>query len=251
MTLTPGDEIVPPKRTSQPLRPRARLLRAFGDELISSESVALTELVKNSYDADATGVLIRFVAPLEVGAGRIEVIDNGHGMTLDTIQTTWMEPGTLNRKRNKRSEGLGRRVLGEKDEHDAHPNEARPGENATEWPPEPPCRNRGHDEQRQGDGQACPNLPQKTGDLRVSHEARPEVVVQPRQNGRDDREENQKSDGATQRTSSDNSSTSIVGSRSAASLATLIYETRSSQATPTPASRPKKCASKDVPLRAG
>lgn len=114
MTLTPGDEIVPPKRTSQPLRPRARLLRAFGDELISSESVALTELVKNSYDADATGVLIRFVAPLEVGAGRIEVIDNGHGMTLDTIQTTWMEPGTLNRKRNKRSEGLGRRVLGEK-----------------------------------------------------------------------------------------------------------------------------------------
>jgi len=114
VTLTPGDEIVPPKRTSQPLRPRARLLRAFGDELISSESVALTELVKNSYDADATGVLIRFVAPLEVGAGRIEVIDNGHGMTLDTIQTTWMEPGTLNRKRNKRSEGLGRRVLGEK-----------------------------------------------------------------------------------------------------------------------------------------
>jgi hypothetical protein len=96
------------------LRPRARLLRAFGDELISSETVALTELVKNSYDADATGVLIRFVGPLDVGTGRIEVVDNGHGMSLETIQTTWMEPGTMYRKRHTRSEEFGRRVLGEK-----------------------------------------------------------------------------------------------------------------------------------------
>ena len=96
------------------LRPRARILRTLGDELISSEAVALMELVKNSYDADATRVLVRFHGPLEIGKGKVEVIDNGHGMSLETIQTTWMEPATLSRKRERRSQRLGRRVLGEK-----------------------------------------------------------------------------------------------------------------------------------------
>lgn len=103
-----------PRGTGQPLRPRARLLRAFGDDLISSETVALTELVKNAYDADATAVLVTFRGPLEQGSGSVEVLDNGHGMSLETIQTTWMEPGTLHRKRATTSEGRGRRVLGEK-----------------------------------------------------------------------------------------------------------------------------------------
>jgi hypothetical protein len=63
------------------LKPRARILRTFGDELISSETVAVIELVKNSYDADATQVLVRFTGPLEVGSGAIDVIDDGHGMS--------------------------------------------------------------------------------------------------------------------------------------------------------------------------
>ena len=96
------------------LRPKARILRTFGDELISSEAVAITELVKNSYDADATKVLIRFYGALEVGEGGIEVIDNGHGMSLETIRSTWMEPATSMRKRERRSKLRGRRVLGEK-----------------------------------------------------------------------------------------------------------------------------------------
>ncbi len=100
---------------SQALRPRARILRTLGDELISSETVALIELVKNSYDANATRVLIRFEGPLEEKEGRIEVIDNGHGMALETIQTAWMEPATLfKRQRRSYSEGGRRRVLGEK-----------------------------------------------------------------------------------------------------------------------------------------
>ena len=98
----------------QALRPRARFLRTFGDELISSETVALIELVKNSFDADATKILVRFTPPLETNHGVIEVIDNGHGMALDTIQTAWMEPATLMKRQRPRSEGLGRRVLGEK-----------------------------------------------------------------------------------------------------------------------------------------
>jgi anti-sigma regulatory factor (Ser/Thr protein kinase) len=99
---------------AQSLRPRARILRTLGDELISSETVALIELVKNAFDADATRVLVRFHAPLEIGAGKIEIIDNGHGMDLKTIQTAWLEPATLSKKRRTRSESGLRRVLGEK-----------------------------------------------------------------------------------------------------------------------------------------
>lgn len=96
------------------LRPRARLMRTLGDELISSEMVALIELVKNAYDADATRVLLRFHEPLEKGEGEIEVIDDGHGMTLETVQGAFLEPATLHRRRNGRSEELERVVTGEK-----------------------------------------------------------------------------------------------------------------------------------------
>lgn len=96
------------------LRPRARLMSTLGEELISNERVALTELVKNAYDADASLVLIRFNPPLEEGAGSIEVWDNGHGMSPDTVRGTWMEIATPHRHRNHRSESGGRRVLGAK-----------------------------------------------------------------------------------------------------------------------------------------
>jgi signal transduction histidine kinase len=96
------------------LRPRARIMRTLGDELISSEVVAVIELVKNAYDADATRVLIRFHEPLEPGQGGIDVIDDGHGMSIDTVEQAWLEPATPYRRRSQRSEGLSRHVLGEK-----------------------------------------------------------------------------------------------------------------------------------------
>lgn len=95
------------------LRPRARIVHTFGDELISSEVVAVIELVKNSYDADAKRVYIRFTGPLLAGQGRIEVIDSGHGMSINTIEKAWMEPATNFRKKDRLSE-KGRKVLGEK-----------------------------------------------------------------------------------------------------------------------------------------
>lgn len=102
------------KHGAMTLRPRAQILRRIGHELVSSETVAVIELVKNAYDADATRVLVHFQEPLEIGQGMIEVIDNGHGMSLETIQNSWMEPATLMKKRQTRSEQCGRRVLGEK-----------------------------------------------------------------------------------------------------------------------------------------
>ncbi len=95
------------------LRPRARLLRTLGNDLISSDKVALIELVKNSYDADATTVLIRFEGPLKSGEGRIEVWDDGHGMDVPTLQRSWLDIATDTKRRKPKSDG-GRRVLGEK-----------------------------------------------------------------------------------------------------------------------------------------
>lgn len=104
-----------PLNSGSSLRPRARLLRTLGEELISNEIVAVIELVKNSYDADATHVLIRFTGPLEPNQGSIEVIDNGTGMELETVRTIWMEPATSSKRGTvRRSRNFKRRLLGEK-----------------------------------------------------------------------------------------------------------------------------------------
>ena len=42
------------------IKPYARLLTMLGEQLIKDESIALVELIKNSYDADAEKVNVRF-----------------------------------------------------------------------------------------------------------------------------------------------------------------------------------------------
>jgi len=91
----------------------------IGLELISSETVALTELVKNAFDADATHVLVRLSGRVNdegvipAGEGVVEVLDDGTGMTGEVIAGTWLEPATPNRRRQNKS-ARGRRILGEK-----------------------------------------------------------------------------------------------------------------------------------------
>ena len=53
------------RKGSARLRPRARIVRTIGRDLISNEIVALVELIKNAYDADAKKVRIVFEDPLE------------------------------------------------------------------------------------------------------------------------------------------------------------------------------------------
>jgi signal transduction histidine kinase len=102
------------------IRPRARLLRTIGAELISSEIVAVIELVRNSYDADATRVHLVFDNPEDPENAALEIRDDGHGMTRDILLGPWLEPATD----HKRTEGddptsgerspKGRRRLGSK-----------------------------------------------------------------------------------------------------------------------------------------
>ena len=87
------------------MRPRARLISLLGDELISDERVAVVELVKNAYDADASEVTVTFEMNDSHQFERIQIKDDGHGMDLDTIVKGWFEPGTILKKKNERSPG--------------------------------------------------------------------------------------------------------------------------------------------------
>src|SRR5207245_8629779 len=71
-------------------QPRARLLKLIGEELISDEVVALSELVKNSHDADASSVSVTFRG-VAGEAGSVEVRDDGVGMDVSTLLGRWME----------------------------------------------------------------------------------------------------------------------------------------------------------------
>lgn len=73
---------------------RARLLPQLGDMLIKSEDVAFLELLKNSYDADATKVTV-LMDQLDSKDNSIIIIeDNGHGMDSKTITDVWLELGS-------------------------------------------------------------------------------------------------------------------------------------------------------------
>ena len=110
-----GVEAAEPMPDSSTLRfnPRARIIRTVGDQLISGPEAAVIELVKNSHDADASYVRVRFEPPLEEKQGQIIVEDDGHGMTLQDIQEKWMEPATTDKIERSKSPS-GRTLLGSK-----------------------------------------------------------------------------------------------------------------------------------------
>jgi signal transduction histidine kinase len=87
------------------MRPRARLISLIGDELISDEPVAVVELVKNAYDADAKKVHVVFSGENASDPDTLTVSDDGCGMKLETVLGAWLEPGTILKKHQERSPG--------------------------------------------------------------------------------------------------------------------------------------------------
>lgn len=75
-------------------KPRARLLIQLGDQLIKNESIALVELVKNSYDADANIVNIYMENVDNPENGIIIIEDDGYGMSPKIVENVWLEPGS-------------------------------------------------------------------------------------------------------------------------------------------------------------
>lgn len=103
------------------IRPYARLITMLGDQLIKNEIIALVELIKNSYDADASWVKVSFVdfnADFSVNSSsKIIIEDDGCGMNAEILKKHWLNPATpdkLNRKKEKETTDKGRIMQGEK-----------------------------------------------------------------------------------------------------------------------------------------
>jgi signal transduction histidine kinase len=90
----------------------------LGEQLIKNESIALLELVKNAYDADARTVQITMSDIENPDVGQITVEDDGSGMSPDIVRNVWMEPGSDFKERlfskRTRSSKYKRLPLGEK-----------------------------------------------------------------------------------------------------------------------------------------
>lgn len=89
------------------------LLEELGEKLVETVHIALVELVKNSYDADATEVEILFTRDKK-GKSEIHIIDNGKGMDYDAVQKFWMRIATTNKDASNISKIFGRPLTGAK-----------------------------------------------------------------------------------------------------------------------------------------
>ena len=92
----------------------ARLIMQLGEQLIEDELVALLELIKNAYDADANNVdvLIDTNTVTPYGKGRIEIKDDGNGMIPSIVRNSFLRLSTSFKEEEKSSIYYHRRVLG-------------------------------------------------------------------------------------------------------------------------------------------
>ncbi|WP_347053319.1 sensor histidine kinase [Flavobacterium olei] len=104
----------------------SRIIRHLGYELITSDAVALTELIKNSYDAKANKVLINYFTDIETinfndfdrpidtvihnelkkinPSGILTIEDNGKGMDFNTLKKGFFEIGSTVKKDEKKNQ---------------------------------------------------------------------------------------------------------------------------------------------------
>ncbi len=99
-------------------RVKPRLLTLLGEQLIRDANLAVFELVKNAYDADATLCSVTLENPDDQKNGRIVVEDDGAGMDEHTLRNVWMVIATdfrlKQREKSHRSPKFNRYPLGEK-----------------------------------------------------------------------------------------------------------------------------------------
>lgn len=86
----------------------AALLRELGERLIGRAHIALAELVKNAYDADA------HTCRIDIERDRVVVTDDGHGISEQEFHDFWLRVGTTHRAEERVSRGLKRPMTGSK-----------------------------------------------------------------------------------------------------------------------------------------
>lgn len=97
-------------RGTLPFQAEGRLLQELGERLVASPQVALVELIKNSYDADASACEVR----LEEDGGVLVVADDGHGMNLEEFVGKWMLIATRSKEEDRLSRTFRRKLTGAK-----------------------------------------------------------------------------------------------------------------------------------------
>lgn len=88
-----------------------KIIVLLGEELIHDHKIAISELVKNAYDADANIVKITIN-----NNNNIVVEDDGDGMDIDIIKNIWLKPGVSSKSKSdpQRTKKYHRYPLGEK-----------------------------------------------------------------------------------------------------------------------------------------
>src|SRR5258708_16524331 len=91
------------------------LFRELGELLVGGDSKALIELVKNSYDADATEVEVHAEHLESTREGWIQITDNGVGMTPQIFENGFLRIASRAKDiGDRRSLRFRRRFTGEK-----------------------------------------------------------------------------------------------------------------------------------------
>lgn len=86
----------------------AAILQELGERLIGQPHIALAEVIKNAYDADAHSCTVTFEDDT------IVVCDDGHGMELADFRNHWLRIGTRHKAAQEVSRKLYRRLTGSK-----------------------------------------------------------------------------------------------------------------------------------------
>ncbi len=92
----------------------AHVVKQLGAELISGPEIALIELVKNAFDADASYCEINIQTDYEEEIngkkhfGKITIKDNGHGMDRDVINRSWL---TISHSDKRNAKATGKKTV--------------------------------------------------------------------------------------------------------------------------------------------
>lgn len=91
----------------------AGVIDRLGSELVARQETAVSELVKNSYDADATKVNIKFENSDDIG-GTLYIEDNGTGMNREQLINGFMRISSSSKIHNPFSDTYKRKRAGQK-----------------------------------------------------------------------------------------------------------------------------------------
>jgi len=100
--------------TSKPFDFSARVTLQLGRESISSSTVAISELLKNSYDADAENIHVDFYLRQSPAVSTLIIKDDGAGMDPNSLLNNWLRIGTNNKVITERSVDKKRVLTGAK-----------------------------------------------------------------------------------------------------------------------------------------